>query len=121
MKQEGVEKGLLSSILEHGIREPLEGIDTKDGRILLNGFKRYRCAKKLRISIVPYTSLGSDEAMGIIQLIRISNEKSLTILEQAALIDDLKKVHGMNVSEIAGQRNYSALKKSSSLFYIIRY
>ncbi len=102
MKHEGREKGLLSSILEYGIREPLEGVDTKEGRILLNGFKRYRCAKKLGITTVPYTSYGSDEVMGIIQLLRISNTKSLTILEQARLVDNLKKVHGMNVSEIAG-------------------
>ncbi len=103
MKHDGAEKVLLRSILECGIREPLEGVDTKDGRILLNGFKRCRCAKKLNITIVPYTSLGSDEAMGIIQLLRVSNAKSLTILEQASLIDDLKKVHVMSVSEIADQ------------------
>lgn len=101
MRHEGSEKDLLCSILEYGIQEPLEGIDTKDGRILLNGFKRYRCAKKLGIGIVPYVSLGNDEAMGIIQLIRISNTKSLTILEQAKLIDELKRVHGMSVLEIA--------------------
>ncbi|MDI6782452.1 MAG: KorB domain-containing protein [bacterium] len=57
----------------------------------------------MNINIVPYTSLGSDEAMGIIQLLRISNAKSLTILEQASLIDELKKVHGMSAMEIAGQ------------------
>lgn len=103
MRHDGSEKVLLCSIAEYGIQEPLEGVDTKDGRILLNGFKRYRCAKKLGIDIVPYVSLGSDPAMGIIQLIRISNTKSLTILEQAKLIDELKKVHGMSALEIAKQ------------------
>lgn len=101
MRNEGNEKALLSSILEYGIQESLEGVDTNAGRILLNGFKRYRCAKKLGIGIVPYVSLGNDEAMGIIQLIRVSNTKSLTILEQAKLIDQLKKTHGMGVVEIA--------------------
>lgn len=103
MRHEGSEKDLLCSILEYGIQEPLEGVDTKDGRILLNGFKRYRCAKRLGIGIVPYVSLGNDEAMGIIQLIRISNTKSLTILEQAKLIDELKRAHGMSALEIAKQ------------------
>ena len=101
MRNEGSERDLLSSILEYGIQEPFEGVDTGDGRILLNGFKRYRCAKKLGIGIVPYVSIGNDEALGIIQLIRVSNTKSLTILEQAKLIDELKRAHGMGVVEIA--------------------
>ena len=45
MKSTIAEKILLQSILTHGIRDPLQGVDTKDGiRILLNGFKRVRCA-----------------------------------------------------------------------------
>jgi hypothetical protein len=51
------EKALLGLILECGIRDPLEGIDAEGRRILLNGFKRYRCARRLGIEIVPYTSL----------------------------------------------------------------
>lgn len=101
MKSSGAERALIASILENGIRDPLQGVTTKDGRILLDGFKRYRCAKKLDIRIVPYCSLGSDEAFGIIELIRISNSKSLSILEQAKLIDELKTVHKMFNSEIA--------------------
>ena len=101
MRSAGAEKALMLSILDKGIRDPLCGIDTKQCRILLDGFKRYRCANKLGIGIVPYCSLGSDEAFGIIELIRISNAKSLSILEQAKLIDELKRVHNMSVSEIA--------------------
>ena len=88
MRHDGAERAILSSILEHGIQEPLEGVDTEGGRILLNGFKRYRCALKLGISMVPYSSLGDDEAFGIIQLIRISNSRTISILEQAMLIDE---------------------------------
>ncbi|MEA1883283.1 MAG: chromosome partitioning protein ParB [Thermotogota bacterium] len=101
MKSPGAEKALLLSILEKGIRDPLQGVDTKDDRILLDGFKRYRCAKKLCIGVAPYSSLGSDEAFGIIELIRIANSKSLSILEQARLIDELKTIYKMSVSEIA--------------------
>ena len=104
MKDKRPEKALFSSILEHGIREPLQGVDTagtSGTRVLLNGFKRYRCAVKLSIEIVPYTSLGNDEAFGIITLLRIANSKKLTILEQAKLIDELKNVHKMSVAEIA--------------------
>jgi hypothetical protein len=96
LKSNVTEKALLSSILDHGIRDPLQGVETEGGcRILLDGFKRYRCAKKLSIGIV-------DEAFGIITLLRIANAKSLNILEQARLIDELKTIHKMSVSQIAG-------------------
>lgn len=101
LRNEGAEKALLCLIAQYGIRDSLEGIDVGDRRILLNGFKRYRCAKKLGIGSVPYSSLGTDEVMGIVNFLRISNAKSLTILEQARLIDDLYKVHKMSVVEIA--------------------
>jgi hypothetical protein len=102
LKSEVTEKVLLSSILDQGIRDPLRGVETKDGcRILLDGFKRYRCAKKLSIGIVPYHCLGEDEAFGIITLLRIANAKSLSILEQARLIDELNTIHKMSVSQIA--------------------
>ncbi len=110
LKSKHFEKALLASIIEHGIRDPLQGVDLGDGiRILLNGFKRYRCAKKLNINVVPYRSFGSDEPLGIIKLIRISNSKNLNILEQAKLIDELQTVHGMCNDDIAG-----LLEKSKS-------
>jgi len=102
MRSKNAEKMLFDSILTHGIRDPLQGVDTKDGsRILLNGFKRARCAKKLGIGIVPWRSFGNDESVGILEFLRISNAKSLTILEQARLIDELKTVHNMCNSDIA--------------------
>lgn len=103
LKSAVTEKALLSSILDHGIRDPLRGVETKGGcRILLDGFKRYRCAKKLSIGIVPYHCLGEDEAFGIITLLRIANAKSLNILEQSRLIDELRTIHKMSISQIAG-------------------
>ncbi|HID69277.1 MAG TPA: chromosome partitioning protein ParB, partial [Desulfobacterales bacterium] len=73
MKSPGAEKALLLSILEKGIRDPLQGVDTEGARILLDGFKRLRCARRLGIDIAPYVSMGADEVLGIIELIRISN------------------------------------------------
>ncbi len=97
------ERALLVSILEQGIREPLQGVDGAEGHILLNGFKRYRCAKKLGLGMVPYEVLGNDEAMGIVKLLRLSNTKNLTLLEQAKFVDQLIGVHKLTVSEIAEQ------------------
>jgi len=101
MKSPGVEKALLMSIMEKGIRDPVQGVDTNDARILLDGFKRLRCAQKLGIGRAPYVSMGADEVLGIIELIRISNAKSLTILEQARFVDELKSFHRMSTAEIA--------------------
>lgn len=102
MKCRGTENILLVSIANQGIRNPLQGVERDDVRILLDGFKRYRCAKLLGIGIVPYHSLGSDQAAGIIELLRISNAKGLSILEQARLIEELKAVYKMGTGEIAG-------------------
>ncbi len=102
VKSNYAEKLLIDSILTHGIREPLQGVDAEDGsRILLNGFKRFRCAGKLGIRIVPWQSLGNDASVGILELLRVSNAKSLTILEQAKLIDELQSVQGMSGADIA--------------------
>jgi hypothetical protein len=102
MKSKNAEKILMESILNRGIRDPLQGVDTKNGaKILLDGFKRLRCAIKLGIGIVPWHSFGNDESVGILELLRISNAKSLTILEQARLIDELKTVCNMCNADIA--------------------
>ncbi|MBC8550276.1 MAG: chromosome partitioning protein ParB [Candidatus Brocadiales bacterium] len=101
MKNEVVERKLFDLINQKGILEPLQGITRNQEYVLLNGFKRFRCARLLNIKVVPYTSLGSDEAECIIKLIRGSNAQSLTILEQAKLIEELRSVHKMCVSEIA--------------------
>ena len=107
MRNNAQEARLLASMADRGIEEPLEGVDTQEGRILLNGFKRQRCARKLKIEIVPYTSLGQDVAMGIMGLLRTSNNKALGILEQARFIDELKTIHKMSVAEIAEELSRS--------------
>lgn len=101
MRNPAQEARLLASITERGIEEPLEGVDIQGGRLLLNGFKRYRCARKLALSTVPYSRLGDDAAAGIIALLRASNHRSLGILEEARFIEDLKTLHRLNVADIA--------------------
>lgn len=102
LKSKKREQALLNSIAEHGIQEVLKGVDFgNDVKILLDGFKRYRCAKKLNINIVPYSSLGDDEPLAMIKLIKASIAKPLTILEQAKMIDELQKIHGMTNRDIA--------------------
>ena len=107
MKHPGIEGRLLSSIAQRGIEEPLEGVDLKEVSVLLNGFKRYRCARQLRIETAPYICLGSDEVLGIMNLLRTSNNNALSILEQARFLDELTKVCQMSVAEIAADLSRS--------------
>ena len=118
MRNEALEARLLSSIAQSGIEEPLEGVDRQGACILLNGFKRYRCAQKLGIGMAPYTSLGEDEAVGIMSLLRTSNNRTLSILEQAGFIDELKNLHQMGVTEIATELSRSKAWVSMRLGFI---
>jgi hypothetical protein len=107
MKNAGLEERLLGSIALRGIREPLEGVEVQGVSILLNGFKRHRCARKLKQPTVPYASLGEDEVAGILNLLRTSNDRALSILEQAAFIDELHGVRHWNVAQIAQELSRS--------------
>ena len=114
LKTAAVEARLLSSIAQRGIEEPLEGVDLPAGPtggestpVLLNGFKRYRCARKLRLNTVPYTAIGADEVGGIVDLLRTAKNKSLSILEQARFLDELKNVRHLSVAEIAAALSVS--------------
>lgn len=116
LKAPALEERLLASIAQRGVEEPLEGVDlpAAEGpagvpgrRVLLNGFKRLRCARKLGLAIVPYSSLGPDEAAGILSLLKTSNDRSLSLLEQAAFIAELREARGMNVAAIAAELSRS--------------
>jgi hypothetical protein len=101
MKNKVAEKGLLVSIAERGIQEALQGVSTEGNRILLDGFKRCRCARRLGIAIVPYISVADKEVIAIAHLIRTANSEKLNILEQARFIEELRTIHKMAIAEIA--------------------
>ena len=107
MKNAGVEARLLSSLAHQGIQEPLEGALVGSSHILLNGFKRVRCAHQLQIHTVPFRSLGADEVAAIVQLLRGAKDQSLSLLEQARFVDDLKNTRDLSVPEIAAQLSRS--------------
>ena len=101
MKSEPLEQRLMASMAQVGIREPLQGICCQSTRILLNGFKRCRCARKLHLHTVAFVSLGTDEVTGILSLLRTANQNTLSLLEQARFLDELKTERGLSVAEIA--------------------
>ncbi len=101
LRNHAAEARLLASIAERGIEQPLSGVDTPKGRLLLDGFKRYRCAAKLGLECLPYVSLGEDEAMGIASLMRVAKDKTLNILEQAGFVVELLSMHEMSIADVA--------------------
>src|ERR1044072_468729 len=107
MRNPAGEARLLAAIAERGIEEALEGVDVAGASILLNGFKRYRCATKLFIRMAPYASLAEDEAAAIVTLLRISNDRSLTILEQARFLEELRQRNSLSVADIAARLSRS--------------
>jgi len=107
LQQPRLEEQLLASIAQAGIQEPLQGVRSGPTAILLNGFKRARCARKLHLHTVPFASWGADEVSGILQLLRGSRHHALHLLEQARFVDELKSGRGMSVAEIAQQLSRS--------------
>ena len=107
LKSPAAEARLLAAIAQTGIQQPLQGVELSSARILLNGFKRLRCAKKLRLSTAPFVSLAADEAAGIVCLLRTANDHALSLLEQARFLDELKAGCGLGVAEIAQQLSRS--------------
>jgi hypothetical protein len=101
LRNDASEARLLASISERGIQQPLRGVDVPQGRRLLDGFKRCRCAEKLHIECVPYVSLGEDEATGILHLMRVDQPKTLSILEQARFVVELLSTHDLRVTDVA--------------------
>jgi ParB/RepB/Spo0J family partition protein len=95
---------LLSSIAQRGVDEPItgsSGVNNNGHYVLMDGFKRLRCAEKLGYKKIKFAVIAEDEAASILYLIKSSNEKGLTMLEQAKLVDELHRVFKMNVREIS--------------------
>lgn len=101
LRNGAAEARLLASIAERGIEEPLSGVDTPEGRLLLDGFRRNRCAAKLGIECVPYVSWGAGATQGIASLLTARRQRTLSILEQARFVDELLATQGMTIADVA--------------------
>jgi hypothetical protein len=101
MRNDTIEKHLFVSIEKHGIHTPLQGICRKQDFILLDGFKRYRTAKKLSIEQVPVDIVGNDLVPGFLSLLRRVNDSRLSVLEEASFLHDLHTDFNLSYREIA--------------------
>lgn len=101
LRQPRLEEQLLSSIAREGIREPLLGVGRDTTPIVLDGFKRCRAARTLRLQVVPFAWWSGDEVAGILKLLGADRSRPLTLLEQARFVDELHTQRGLPVAEIA--------------------
>jgi ParB/RepB/Spo0J family partition protein len=101
LRNAAAEARLLASIAERGIQEPLAGVETPQGHLLLDGFRRNRCAAKLGIECVPYVSWGVDVSVGIASLLGARRQRTLSILEQARFVDELLTGYEMTIADVA--------------------
>ena len=101
LRNDAAEARLLASIAERGIEQPLAGVDTVQARLLLDGFRRNRCAEKLGIQCVPYVSWGEDQTQGIASLLSARRQRTLSILEQARFVAELLSTHEMTIADVA--------------------
>lgn len=99
LRQPGREAALLSAIAQEGIREPLLGVTREGTPIVLDGFKRCRCARTLHLHVVPFASWGNDEVAGMLRLLRADRQHALSLLEQARFVDELHTERGLSVAE----------------------
>jgi len=97
------ERNLLASITEHDIMDPIQVVSCEKNNtyVILDGFKRYRCALKLKMSTVPAELIANDAAQGILIFIRRQQHTGLNILDQAALVEELHIRYHLSIYDIA--------------------
>lgn len=101
VKSVRAERALLADVARRGIERPLCGVASDERWVLLDGFKRLRCARRLDMGYVPCASLGADEAACITAMLRGPGQKRLTFLEEARFLQELRCAHNMSLGEIA--------------------
>jgi ParB/RepB/Spo0J family partition protein len=97
------ERNLLASITEHDIMDPIQVVSCEKNStyVILDGFKRYRCALKLKLSTVPAELIANDPVQGILIFIRRQQNTGLNILDQAALVEELHIKYHLSIYDIA--------------------
>ena len=100
LQERGRQERLLASMAREGIREPLAGAMVDWVPVLLDGFKRARCARQLHLASVPFVTLGVDETSAIVALLGQARRARLSVLEEARFLDELK-AQGLSLAEMA--------------------
>lgn len=107
MRDPSAEAALLAEIAARGIEEPLSGVAYSSRAVLLDGFKRHRCACRLKLGKVPWRSLGEDPLEGLLGILKHRERKGLGILEEAEFLRELQANQGLSLGELAASLSRS--------------
>ena len=98
-----VERNLLASITERNILDPIQvaSCGNNNTYVIVDGFKRYRCALKLKMGTIPAAVIADDAVEGIFTFIRRQHHSGLNILDQSALVEELHTRYQLSIYDIA--------------------
>ncbi|MBF0244822.1 MAG: hypothetical protein HQL31_06070 [Planctomycetes bacterium] len=95
------ERSLLAILAEGEFHDPLLVVSENDAIILLDGFKRLRCMRRLGWGLANCVFIGTDEAGGILELVRRSRGHRMNLYEEAGFVQELHGKHEMPPAQIA--------------------
>jgi len=101
------EARLLAALSEAGEAEPILVTIVEDTPILIDGFKRLRCLKRLGRNMAPCIFIAKGEAEGIVEWLRRTQGQRTNLYEEAGFVLQLYRVHGMSPGDIADRLNRS--------------
>lgn len=97
-----MEEAIRSSLQRFGQLAPLQCLESPDGLVVIDGFKRLRAARRLnwqslRVMILPTTAGGAKASM----LVLNRRSQTITDLEEGLIIRSLHREEGLDQREIA--------------------
>lgn len=97
-----MEEAIVASLQQYGQLAPLQCLQSPDGPIVIDGFKRLRAARRLdwpslRVMVLPTTASGAKASM----LVLNRRTQTITDLEEALIIRSLHREEGLDQCQIA--------------------
>lgn len=97
-----MEEAIFASLQQYGQLAPLQCLQSPDGLIVIDGFKRLRAARRLdwpslRVMVLPTTASGAKASM----LVLNRRTQTITDLEEALIIRSLHREEGLDQCQIA--------------------
>jgi len=95
------EDRLLAALVGGGEVDALLVARVGKAAILLDGFKRWRCLKKMKQRMAPCVFIANDEQGGVIELFRRARGHKMNMYEEAGFVQELHRTHGLNHADIS--------------------
>jgi hypothetical protein len=101
VRQPGRERRLLASLADHGQQTPIVVVLGGSGYVVVDGYKRVRCLKRLQCDHVLGVLWEMSEADALIFRQMVHSEGGASVLEQGWLLRALHEGHDLGLVELA--------------------